>query len=748
MASAVVGFMQTFGIDEPAGNYDDIEITDTVITWGANMAEMHPILWSRITDRKLTDPDKVRLINLSTYSNRTSDIADIEIIFKPNTDLAIWNYLAREVVYNMPEAIDWDFVKNHTEFVTGVVDIGFGMREPKHSKFSVKEKEIVGVEVKKKISKEEAVTLGYLGYKEGDFMEMNNREKPVKHWSISFEDFRKALAPYTLDFVAELSKGDTEEKLEFYKAKLKKMADLYAEKGRGVVSYWTMGFNQHTRGSWVNEQAYMLHLLLGKQSKPGNGAFSLTGQPSACGTAREVGVFSHRLPADMVVDNPKHCAITEKIWKIPEGTLNPKVGSHLMKIHRDIEDNKVKFAWIQVNNPYQNTANANHWIKAARENDCFLVCSDAYPGISAKVSDLVLPSSMIFEKWGAYGNAERRTQHWRQQVTPVGDAMSDTWQLMEFSKRFQLREVWGAQAIPGLDQGLPDVLKAAQTMGYKANQTLFEVLFANEEAKSHHWPDPIGKGFGNSDAEGDSRKVLGSDGAQFNGYGFFVHKYLWEEYRKFGIGHGHDLAEFDLYHKTRGLKWPVIDGKETLWRFNALYDPYVKENGGTDFGFYGKAMKKIGKGDLKAANAELGETELVNKAKIFFRPYVEPPEMPNKEYPFWLSTGRVLEHWHSGTMTMRVPELYRAVPEALCYMNPKDAQKLSLADGDLVWIESRRGRIKAHIDIRGRNRMPQGLVFVPWFDEKVFINKLCLDATCPLSKQTDFKKCAIKISKA
>ena len=51
MASAVAAFMQVFGIDEPAGNYDDIELTDTVVTWGANMAEMHPMLWARVTDK-------------------------------------------------------------------------------------------------------------------------------------------------------------------------------------------------------------------------------------------------------------------------------------------------------------------------------------------------------------------------------------------------------------------------------------------------------------------------------------------------------------------------------------------------------------------------------------------------------------------------------------------------------------------------------------------------------------------------
>lgn len=53
-------------------------------------------------------------------------------------------------------------------------------------------------------------------------------------------------------------------------------------------------------------------------------------------------------------------------------------------------------------------------------------------------------------------------------------------------------------------------------------------------------------------------------------------KISFEEYAEFGRGHAHDLADFDTYHKVRGLKWPVVDGKETQWRFNAQYDPYAK----------------------------------------------------------------------------------------------------------------------------------------------------------------------------
>lgn len=748
MASAVVGFMQTFGIDEPSGCFDDIELTDTIVCWGANMAEMHPILWARVSDRKLSDPENVKVVNLSTYSTRTSNLADIEIIFRPSTDLAIWNYIARELVYNHPDLVDMDFVKNHCTFATGPVDIGYGLREDiNHPKYKKSELDTAAKQKSKVVSDFEGESLKYLGYKSGDTLEMKNTKSAGKHWAISFEDFKKALAPYTLEYTAKIAKGDENEDIEEFKAKLKALADLYIEKQRKVVSFWTMGFNQHTRGTWVNEQSYMVHFLLGKQAKPGSGAFSLTGQPSACGTAREVGTFCHRLPADMVVANPKHRAITEKIWKLPNGTLNPKNGSHFVKIMRDLEDAKIKFAWVQVNNPWQNTANANHWIKAAREMDNFIVVSEVYPGISAKVADLILPTAMIYEKWGAYGNAERRTQHWRQQVIPVGDAMSDTWQMLEFSKRFTLKDVWGEKKI-NEKLTLPNVLEEAKKMGYKESDTLFDVLFANDEWKKFSKDDKIMGKFDNSEVNGDSRNVVGSDGKEFKGYGFFVQKAIWEEYRKFGLGHGHDLADFDTYHKVRGLRWPVVDGKETQWRFNTLYDPYAKKEAPqSDFAFYGNKGAKLSVGDLAKAKDD-EKVDINNKGKIFFRPYMDPPEIPNKEYPFWLCTGRVLEHWHSGTMTMRVPELYKAVPEAMCYMSELDAEKLNLIQNDIVWIESRRGKVKARVDLRGRNKPPVGLVYVPWFDENVFINKVCLDATCPLSNETDYKKCAVKIYKA
>lgn len=733
MASAVAAFIQTFGIDEPAGNYDDIEYTDTAVLWGANMAEMHPILWARVVNRRLSH-ENMKIVNLTTYANMSSDMADSEIIFSPSGDLAIQNYIAREIVKR--EAVNMDYVKKHTVFATGPYDIGYGMRATDKYAYD-EEKDIQAKQLKVTLNKHEAIGQRK---KEGEVVEQKNAKTAGKHWMISFEDFKKGVEPYTLDYTAEVAKGDPDEDIESFKKKLVQLADYYADPKRKIVSFWTMGFNQHQRGTWVNEQAYMNHLLTGKQCMPGNGAFSLTGQPSACGTAREVGTFAHRLPADLVVFNKKHRDFSENIWKVPTGTINPKVGSHITKIMRDLEDGNVKFAWVAVNNPFQATANANHWITAAREMDNFIVCSDGYPGISAKVADLILPTAMIYEKWGLYGNAERRTQAWREQVPPPGEAMGDLWQVLELSKRFKLKDVWGEQPIPGLkaegfeDGKLPDIMPAAIKMGYKPDDTLYDVLFATAELKKKFpWPDSkVAKGHANHivDRLGD---------------GWFAEKAMFEEYASFGRGHAHDLAPFDKYYEddVRGLKWPYVNGKETAWRFNADYDPYVK-NG--KFEYYGKALKKLPSGDLdKVTNKE--KTSLAGKAKIFFRPYAAPVEQPDGNYPFWLVTGRVLEHWHSGTMTRRVPELHRAVPAAQVFMHPKDAEKQKLKRNDLVWVSSRRGKIKARIETQGRNRMPRGSIFVPWFDEGVFINKLTLDTTCPISKQTDFKKCAVKVVK-
>jgi nitrate reductase NapA len=649
MASAVTGFMRTFGMDEPMGCYDDIEQADAFVLWGSNMAEMHPILWTRVTDRRLSAP-KTKVAVLSVFEHRSFDLADMEYVFAPQSDLAIMNYIANYIIKT--NRVNRDFVNQHAAFKEGVTDIGYGLRPDNPLQKAA-----------------------------------HNAADPNAARLIDFDTYAKFVSKYDAAYVSKLS--------GIPKVKLDQLAELYADPNIKVVSFWTMGFNQHTRGTWANNLVYNLHLLTGKISTPGNSPFSLTGQPSACGTAREVGTFSHRLPADMLVANPEHRKHAEEIWKLPEGTIPEKPGFHAVLQNRMLKDGKLNAYWVQVNNNMQAAANlVQETLPGYRNPDNFVVVSDVYPTATAVAADLILPSAMWVEKEGAYGNAERRTQFWHQLVQAPEGARSDLWQLVEFSKRFKVEEVWPPELIA----------KKPELKG----KTLYEVLYRNGQVDKFPLKD-VDTAYGNDEAKA---------------FGFYIQKGLFEEYASFGRGHGHDLAPFDDYHKARGLRWPVVNGKETRWRYKEGSDPYVKA--GTGWQFYGN---KDG------------------RAVVWALPYEPPPEMPDKEYPFWLSTGRVLEHWHSGSMTRRVPELYRAFPNAVVFMHPDDAKALGIRRGVEVKVVSRRGYIRTRVETRGRDKPPRGLVFVPWFDSSQLINKVTLDATDPISLQTDYKKCAVKIVK-
>ena len=189
MASAVTGFMRTFGMDEPMGCYDDAEHADAFVLWGANMAEMHPILWSRVTDRRLT-AKHVKIAVLSTFSHRSTELADLELIFKPQTDLAILNYIANFIIQT--GAVNEDFVRKHVTFHRGVTDIGYGLR-PNHPLEQV------------------AMNNGYPG------ADGKPKGDPNRFSPISFDEFKKFVSEYTAESVSKLS-GVPIERLEDWRS--------------------------------------------------------------------------------------------------------------------------------------------------------------------------------------------------------------------------------------------------------------------------------------------------------------------------------------------------------------------------------------------------------------------------------------------------------------------------------------------------------------------------------------------------
>lgn len=629
MASAVTGYISTYGVDEPAGCYDDLDACNVLLMWGNNMAEMHPVLFSRILDRR-TRGDDVTIIDLGTRRTRTSEFADHYLEFRPQTDLAIANCIAQQLIAN--GAWDKKFVENHCAFRADI-----------------------------------------------------DPAKPdLLGGPISFDDYKKRVAEYMPEHVSQLSNLSVEQ--------LVMLGDLFANPKIRITSTWCMGMNQHTRGTAINRLVHGIHLLSGHFGKPGDAPTSLTGQPSACGTAREVGTLCHTLPGGRLVAKEPHRQQCEKHWNLPAGRINATPGYHTVQLFEKLctptdKGGDIHTIMVQVTNPGQTLPNLKKLYQAKTGlQDKFLIVSDVYPTASTEIADLVLPAAMWVEKNGVYGNSERRTQQWFKMVQPPGEAREDLWMTIAVARRLY-------------DLGHP---------GMKDKDGNFIFTF--------------------KDAAGNVVPVW--DYAHFHDIN--VDRELYEDYRPLThMKHKH-VAPYDQLAIHTGMRWPVVeqpDGswRETRWRFSEFDDPFVAK--GKEIEFYHSVTED-------------------GRAQIWFCPFERHPEEPDDEYPFWLCTGRVVEHWHSGTMTMRVPQLRGAMPNSYCELHPEDAAAAGIANGDDMIISTRRGDIKLTAWLNGRGRPPKGSLFVPFFDEKRLINLVTLDAYCPISKEPDYKKCAARIRKA
>jgi nitrate reductase NapA len=623
MASAVTGFLATYGVDEPAGCYDDLDHCDVLIDWGNNPAEMHPVLFSRVIDRRSRGED-VLIIDLSTRRTRSSAHAQHYLEFRPQTDLAVANGILHLLIAN--DTWDREFVEKHCSFKA-------------------------------------------------------DSDPPALHGkAISFEEFKRGVAEYTPERVEQISGVPARD--------IRMLADLFGRRDLRITSLWCMGMNQHTRGTAINSLVHAVHLLSGHFGRPGDAPTSLTGQPSACGTAREVGTLAHLLPGGRLVANAEHRKQAEEIWNLPAGRINPKMGYHTVKMFEQWSKpasagGDISTIWVQVTNPGQTLPNRHKLFDpGVADPDKFLIVSDVYPTPTTRDADLVLPSAMWVEKNGMFGNSERRTQQWFKQVDPPGEARDDVWQTIAVARKLHDR---GFAGMKDKDGGF---------------------LFRFEK---------------------DGKEVPAWDWRRFRDIN--VDEALFDEYRRFSRLKHKDLAPYEVYVKARGLRWPVVQQKDGTWRetrfrFAGFDDPYVGE--GKEFDFYHSPTKD-------------------GRAQIWFRPYEPPPESPDEAYPLWLCTGRVLEHWHTASMTMRIEPLRRAMPNAYVEMHREDARALSIQDGEVVKIETRRGELELPVWIDGRGAPPRGTIFVPFFDEGRLINDLTLDAFDPFSKQPDYKKCAARV---
>ena len=133
------------------------------------------------------------------------------------------------------------------------------------------------------------------------------------------------------------------------------------------------------------------------------------------------------------------------------------------------------------------------------------------------------------------------------------------------------------------------------------------------------------------------------------------------------------------------------------------------------------------------------------RGKFFPMHYTPAVEMPNDDYPFILTTGRVLEHWHGGTMT-RHSHLDDLYPEARVEINPADAARLGVEDGQAVRVTSRRGSVVVRAWVGERATL--GVVFLPFHFVEAAANLLTIDAIDPQAKIPEYKVCAVRVTPA
>jgi len=130
------------------------------------------------------------------------------------------------------------------------------------------------------------------------------------------------------------------------------------------------------------------------------------------------------------------------------------------------------------------------------------------------------------------------------------------------------------------------------------------------------------------------------------------------------------------------------------------------------------------------------------RGKIVPANVLPPDEVPDDEYPMVLSTGRVLEHWHTGSMTRRAAVLDQIEPEAVAFMSPKDMRRMKVNPGDFIRLETRRGAVE--IKVRSDRDVPENMVFMPFCYAEAAANLLTNPALDPFGKIPEFKFCAAR----
>ena len=254
-----------------------------------------------------------------------------------------------------------------------------------------------------------------------------------------------------IDFIASHVEGFDEYKAEVMSKTTEEYANLcgvnvadiqqvarWIGGAKGFLSMWTMGLNQSVIGVNKNLSLISLSLITGKIGKPGNGPFSLTGQPNAMG-GREVGGLSNMLASHREFTNPVHVEEMKKLWGVEYLSTTP--GYSATEMIDALESGKLKAIWITCTNPLVSLPDASRVERALKKAPFVVVQEISQKSDTLAFADVILPAAAWAEKEGTMTNAERRISLLEKVVDAPGESLADT----EIICRFAEKMGWGEQ---------------------------------------------------------------------------------------------------------------------------------------------------------------------------------------------------------------------------------------------------------------------------------------------------------------
>ncbi len=209
-------------------------------------------------------------------------------------------------------------------------------------------------------------------------------------------------------------------------------AAKYINESKGFISMWAMGLNQSVIGVNKNLSLININLITGKIGKPGNGPFSLTGQPNAMG-GREVGGLSNMLPAHRNLNDPAHRKEVEDFWG---GTvISPKPGLTATEMFEALADGRMKAIWIICTNPLVSLPDVRVAEKALQNAKFVVVQEMSNRPETLKYADVILPAATWAEKEGTMTNSERRISYMQKVTQAPGEALPDAEIICRFAEK-------------------------------------------------------------------------------------------------------------------------------------------------------------------------------------------------------------------------------------------------------------------------------------------------------------------------